>query len=111
MYVYDNPVTHSDPDGRFPLWAVVGAALDYGLQVYDNYQTGSSGYDAWVGDVNFVSVGLSAVNPSGKFKVLKTIAVEGVKAATENSTTNNGLNRKLLGLVGEDFSGFNLLNL
>ncbi|MDD3490881.1 MAG: RHS repeat-associated core domain-containing protein [Paludibacter sp.] len=81
-YATDGPVNKLDPDGKW-VWAVVGAALDYGLQVYDNYQNGSTGYDAWVGDVNFVSVGLSAVNPSGKFKVLKTAVVEVTKAAVE----------------------------
>ncbi len=76
---------------EFPVWAIVGAAVDYGFQVYDNYKNGSSGYDAWVGDVNFVSVGASAINPTGKFKVVKTIAVEGIKAATEKTTFNDGL--------------------
>jgi len=91
-YVLNDPIKHKDPDGRFPVWAVVGAALDYGLQVYDNYQqSGQLGYDELVGNVNFLSVGLSTINPSGKFKVLKTLAVEGLKAATENSTVNDGL--------------------
>ena len=80
-----------DPDGRFSVWAAVGAAVDYGFQVYDNYKSGKSGYDAWVGDVNFVSVGLSAVNPAGKFKALKTLAVEVLKATTENTTFNDGI--------------------
>jgi RHS repeat-associated protein len=88
-YATDDPVNKLDPDGKW-VWAVVGAALDYGLQVYDNYQNGSTGSDAWVGDVNFVSVGLSALNPSGKFKVLKTAVVEVVKAATEKSSLNDG---------------------
>jgi RHS repeat-associated protein len=90
-YVFNDPIKHYDPDGRFPVWAVVGAALDYGFQVYDNYQNGSSGYNAWVGDVNFLSVGLSTINPSGKFMVLKTLTVEGLKASTENSTVNDGV--------------------
>lgn len=44
-----------------------------------NYHQGKSGYDAWVGDVNFVSVGLSTLNPAGKFKLAGTILVEGAK--------------------------------
>lgn len=88
----NDPIKHKDPDGRFPVWAFVGAALDYGLQVYDNYQqSGQLGYNELVGNVNFISVGLSTLNPSGKFKVLKTLAVEGLKAATENSTVNDGV--------------------
>ncbi len=87
----NNPVNQIDPDGRFPVWAFIGGALDYGFQVYDNYKEGKSGYDAWIGDVNFVSVGLSAINPTGKFKVLKTVVVEVVKAATEDTTVNDGV--------------------
>jgi RHS repeat-associated protein len=90
-YSSGNPVNLMDPDGRFPVWAVVGAAVDYGFQVYDNYKKGNTGYDAWVGNVNFISVGLSAINPMGKFKVLKTVAVEGMKAATDKSSVNNKL--------------------
>ena len=86
----NNPVRFVDPDGRFPVWAVVGAALDYGLQVYDNYQNGNTGYDAWVGNVDFVDVGLSAINPAGKFKVAKTLLVEGTKAAI-NISINDGV--------------------
>ncbi len=90
-YSTDDPINKLDPDGRW-VCALVGAALDYGCQVYDNYkQSGEIGYDELVGNVNFVSVGLSAINPTGKFKVLKTIATEGAKALTENSTVNDGL--------------------
>ena len=89
-YCADNPVMLVDPDGRFPIWAVVGAVLDYGFQVYDNYKSGKSGYDAWVGDVDFLDVGLSAVNPTGKFKVAKTLLVEGTKA-TISISVNDGV--------------------
>jgi RHS repeat-associated protein len=86
-YCANNPVILVDPDGRFPFWAVVGAVVEYGSQVYDNYKSGKSGYDAWVGDVDFLDVGLSAVNPTGKFKVAKTLLVEGTKALV-NITAN-----------------------
>jgi RHS repeat-associated protein len=89
-YCANNPVNMKDPDGRFPVWAVVGAALDYGFQVYDNYQNGNTGYDAWVGNVDFVDVALSAVNPTGKFKVVGTLAIEATKAAVDISA-NKGV--------------------
>jgi RHS repeat-associated protein len=87
VYCANNPMRLVDPDGRFPVWAVVGAVVDYGFQVYYNYKSGKSGYDAWVGDVDFLDVGLSAVNPTGKFKVAKTLLVEGIKAVV-NITEN-----------------------
>ena len=82
-YCANNPVKYVDPTGEFPVWALVGAGIDYASQVYNNYKKGQSGYNAWVGNVNFVSVGLSAVNPVGKLKVAKTVAVEVTKAAIE----------------------------
>ena len=88
-YCFNNPVKFVDEDGEFPWLALVSAAIDYGFQVYDNYQQGKSGYDAWVGDVNFVSVGLSAVNPAGKCKLVGTILIEGAKE-TFSFTPNNG---------------------
>lgn len=91
-----------DPDGRFPFWAVLGAGIDYGFQVYDNYQRGMSGYDAWVGNVDFVSVGLSAVNPTGKFKVLKTVAVEIANAAIKYKPNDKlGIKNDIIEVVTE----------
>ncbi len=91
VYCVNNPVKYVDPDGRFPVWAIVGAAVDYGFQVYNNYQKGNTGYDAWVGNVDFVDVGLSVINPMGKFKVAKTLLVEGTKAVID-ITVNEGVN-------------------
>ena len=86
-----NPVKNVDPDGNFPWVAIAGAALDYGLQVYDNYQNGATGYDAWVGDVNFIEVGLSAINPMGKFAIAKIALIEGAKALTDGSSVRKGI--------------------
>ena len=58
--------------------------------MYDNYSSGKSGYDAWVGDINFVSVALSAVNPCGKLKMAQVMAVEATKA-TVSFSQNGGL--------------------
>ena len=88
-WCHNSPINNVDPDGKW-VWAAIGAALDYGFQVYDNYKAGKSGYDAWVGNVNFVSVGLSAVNPVGKLKILKTVAVEATKA-TVSVSANEGV--------------------
>ena len=91
-YCANDPVKNVDSDGRW-FWAAAGAAIDYGFQVYDNYRSGKSGYDAWVGNVNFVSVGLSAINPTGKLKIAKTFIVEATKE-TISYTANEGLGIK-----------------
>ena len=88
IYCANDPVKNVDSDGRW-FWAAAGAAIDYGFQVYDNYRSGKSGYDAWVGNVNFVSVGLSAINPTGKLKIAKTLIVEATKE-TISYTANKG---------------------
>ena len=88
IYCANDPVKNVDSDGRW-FWAAAGAAIDYGFQVYDNYRSGKSGYDAWVGNVNFVSVGLSAINPTGKLKIAKTFIVEATKE-TISYTANKG---------------------
>ena len=92
IYCANDPVKNVDSDGRW-FWAAAGAVIDYGFQVYDNYRSGKSGYDAWVGNVNFVSVGLSAINPTGKLKIAKTFIVEAAKE-TISYTANEGLGIK-----------------
>ena len=78
-----------DPEGAW-FWAALGAGIEYGTQVYHNYQEGESGYNAWFGDVNFLKVGLSAVNPEKKFSLAKTVIIEGTKAAV-SITPNDGI--------------------
>jgi RHS repeat-associated protein len=61
-YVGNDPVSKNDPDGNCPscLWgAVIGAAVDYGLQVATNYVKGKKGTDAWT-DVSITSIAVSA---------------------------------------------------
>ena len=78
-YCFNNPIKFVDEDGEFPWPALIGSAIEYGLQVYQNYHAGKDGYDTWIGDVNFAKVGLSAFNPLGKFKIVKTLLLEGAK--------------------------------
>ena len=61
-YVWNNPLKYNDPDGNCPscIWgAIIGAAVDYGLQVATNYAEGKSGSDAWT-DVSITSILVSA---------------------------------------------------
>ena len=88
-YCANNPVKYVDPSGEFPVWAVVGATLEYGFQVYDNYKSGASGVNAWYGDIDFFDVALSAVNPTEKCKIVGTLLIEGAKAAI-NISKNDG---------------------
>ena len=86
-YCANNPVKYVDPTGKvipFPVWAI-GAALEYGFQVYDNYKDGKTGYDAWVKDIDFTDVIASALIPSGKYKVAVTMFEETLKATVDIS--------------------------
>ncbi len=64
-YVSGNPETKNDPTGHCP-WcigaiagAIVGAAVSYGAQVYNNYQNGSS--NPWTSNIDWGAVGTGAV--------------------------------------------------
>jgi len=60
----NDPIRYSDPDGDIPpqlIAGLIGAAWEYGSQVYDNYQSGNTGYDAWVGNVDFADVATEGV--------------------------------------------------
>lgn len=59
--MWNNPVYWDDPDGRCPwcLGAIIGAAVDYGLQVAVNFAEGKSGLDAFT-DVDGGSILVSA---------------------------------------------------
>lgn len=60
----NDPIRYSDPDGDIPpqlIAGLIGAAWEYGSQVYDNYQNGDSGFDAWVGNVDFADVATEGV--------------------------------------------------
>lgn len=41
--------------------------------------------------MNLIQVGLSAINPTGKFAIAKTLLVEGAKVLTEGSSLNEGI--------------------
>ena len=96
-YGYNNPVSFDDPDGRCPscIWgAVIGAAVDYGLQVAVNYAEGKSGSDAWT-DVSLTSIAVSAgagalsggISSLKQVKNASTIAKIGVGMATDTGVS------------------------
>ena len=61
-YGYNNPVSFDDPDGRCPscVWgAIIGAGIDYGLQVAGNLAEGKELGDALT-DVDGTSILISA---------------------------------------------------
>jgi len=80
---YNNPIRYSDPDGKIPIPLliiaakfIVGAAIEYGSQVYDNYKSGKTGAEAWKPQ-SWGKIGLngatSTIDPSGG--VVKKIAI------------------------------------
>jgi len=85
----NNPIVYNDPDGDCP-WC---ALIDYAWQVGSNLIEGKSAYDAFIGDVDFVSVAVSAI-PGGKgiMKGTKLIG-EGYTLIT-NTTLNKGVEVK-----------------
>ena len=79
-YCAGDPVNRIDPKGKNPIVsALLGMAIDYSFQVYENYQKGYSGKEAWINQVDFADVGFSAINPGGKFKTVGTFAVNAAK--------------------------------
>ena len=86
-YCYQSPVKLNDSDGENPvLGAILGAAVDYGIQVAANYAEGKSGMDAFTNNINVSSIALSAIEgglTSGG-SVLRKIAVKGAVMAANN---------------------------
>lgn len=86
-YSWNSPVVLADPDGRCPWCAVVSAAWEYGSQVYDNYQEGDAGMDAWVNNVDFMDVvveGVGGLIPGGKVvKGLVMVGTEVIKSSID----------------------------
>ncbi len=87
QYGYDNPVRYNDPYGDCPWCAVVAGAWEYGSQVYDNYQKGHTGADAWINNIDVVDVAVeagAALIPGGKVvKGLVTVGTEIVKESLD----------------------------
>jgi RHS repeat-associated protein len=87
VYCYQSPVKFNDPDGENPiLGAVLGAAVDYGIQVASNYAQGKRGMDAFTKNINLSSIALSAVEgglTSGG-SVIKKIAVKSAVLVVNN---------------------------
>jgi hypothetical protein len=77
----NNPLMYVDEDGEF-WWVIVivYAVLEYGSQVYDNYNRGYDGWDAWFNQVDFFDVAVSAV--AGGMSMLFPPAAPAIKYAT-----------------------------
>ncbi|MGD9489408.1 MAG: RHS repeat-associated core domain-containing protein [Calditrichaceae bacterium] len=80
-YSLNDPIGKRDPDGRFVWGAVIGAAVDIGLQVANNYATGQDltkidyGSVAISAAAGLASGGLSSLTKA--YKAGKTIAAVG----------------------------------
>src|SRR5690606_24913715 len=82
-YSWNNPVNITDPDGNCPwcLGAVIGAIVDYSLQVANNYAQGKTGADAWTDiDLGSIAISAGAGATSGGLSTLKNIGT-GTKVA------------------------------
>ena len=101
-YGANNPVFHTDPDGKCPPWicgAIIGGVLDYGLQVTVNVVTDGFSADAFTNvDIGSIVTSASAGGLSGGLSTLKqiknasTIVRTGVAALTDaTASTPNQL--------------------
>jgi RHS repeat-associated protein len=79
----NNPVVYNDPDGDCP-WC---ALFDYAFQVTVNLAKGDGIKDAFIGNVDFVSVGVNLI-PGGK-GILKVAKMAGELYTTTHETTSN----------------------
>ena len=97
-YCENRPIIGCDPNGEFLFTAIligvaVGAAIDYGCQVYENVKDGQSGSDAFLKNINWGSVfasgfsgGVSAVPGGGLVAACVDIVGSAVIEETVNGT-------------------------
>jgi RHS repeat-associated protein len=90
-YCIGNPILLVDKEGKHPLlWIAASLLIDYGLQVYNNYDLGKSGSDAWWGDINMVSLAASAIPITGYAQMTKMMGINLLDAIVKY-TPNDGL--------------------
>ncbi len=115
-YVRNNPIVHTDPDGRWiniVVGAIVGAAVEYGTQVAGNYMDGKTGADAWIpsngsaivvsGIAGGLTSGTSALG--GKFtnEAIKT-GISTAESVAKQATTGDGkvtLSKTVTDVIGD----------
>ncbi len=101
-YTWDNPVLHDDPDGNCPcciFGAILGAAVDYGVQVATNaYNSGELTTSSFTDNINLTSIAVAAGEgfltsgaSIGKTLLVKTTAAV-INNVVEVKTANGGLN-------------------
>ena len=71
LYAFDSPLRYTDPSGQIPplllalaAGALIGGGIAYGSQVFQNYQNGLTGPDAWFHCIDWWDVGLGAAEGS-----------------------------------------------
>ena len=87
-YCAENPISNIDNNGDW-IGNVISALIEYGFQVYKNYQDGLSGADAWINNIDIADVALAAINPVGKLAVVKTLAINIAKEAVDVSLSGD----------------------
>lgn len=95
-YSFDNPIRYNDPEGDCPsCWgAIIGATIDYGLQVASNLAEGKDLGEALT-DVDVGSIAVSAVagalsgglSTISKFKTAHKVVKAGVEVAGDASAS------------------------
>lgn len=104
---FSNPIKNADKNGNCPWCAVIAGAWEYGTQVYDNYEKGETGYEAWIGKVDFVDVAVEAgtnLIPGGRLlKGAVMVGGELIKNSVDGSFSD-GISHIGDGTEGKDVS-------
>ncbi|NJN34175.1 MAG: hypothetical protein HC817_07925 [Saprospiraceae bacterium] len=58
-FALNNPILYDDPDGRNPIGALIGAAVEYGTQVATNYAQGNP--NPWTSNISISAIVVAGV--------------------------------------------------
>ncbi len=92
VYVANNPLNATDPDGEginFLVGALVGGAVDFGLQVAFNVGSGQS-FSTAVSNVNLTQVGISALAGAASSGISSIARLGTVGKILANASINSG---------------------
>ena len=118
-YSFDNPVRYNDPLGDCPTCLIgflIGAGVEYGMQVAGNYLQGKTGVEAWTdvdpgdilisGGAGALTGGLSAIGGKGTQLAIST-SIDAAESVAKQVNEGQGvtLAKTVTDVVGEKIGG------